>query len=203
MQRFLATAALTAIAAAPASASVIYSGPLSEIVYDTGNSEDFGTITIGEYSWDFGFVLGGPLDFAFVTSNVEHTGVFVNAAESLNARNFGQGDNIGVATPWLDMYNTSGANFNYEMHDFVDGTGTFAADGSIGYVGFAFGTVGDRRYGWMEFKINGGETRSMELLGYAYQSEAGTGIEAGVVPGPGGLAILGLTGLAARRRRRG
>jgi hypothetical protein len=39
------------------------------------------------------------------------------------------------------------------------------------------------------------------VVDFAYESVAGASIGAGVVPAPGAIALLGLAGLAGRRRR--
>jgi uncharacterized protein (TIGR03382 family) len=40
------------------------------------------------------------------------------------------------------------------------------------------------------------------VVEFAYESQAGVGIAAGVIPAPGAIALLGLAGLAGSRRRR-
>lgn len=191
-----------------ASADIIYSGSLDlEVVNDAGSVSSPQTISIDTYTWEFGFVVGGPLDYAFINAQGDHTGLFTTGFGELDAKNFAQDANIGVATPFLEMYpiGGSGANSNLEMHDYLGSGGEFAANGS-GYVGFAFGTVGNRRYGWMSFDFSAAtDRRSVTLTGYAYNDDAGGSILAGqtaVVPGAGALAgLLGVAGLRARRRR--
>jgi MYXO-CTERM domain-containing protein len=39
------------------------------------------------------------------------------------------------------------------------------------------------------------------VVDFAYENVAGGSIEAGAIPAPGALALLGLAGLAGRRRR--
>lgn len=193
-----------------ASADIVYSGSMSQkVINGDGGVGDPATVTIEGYSWQFGFVVGGPLDYAFINAQDEHAGLFTTSFGAPAARNFVQDDNIGVATPFLEMYPIGGgsSNSNLEMHDYLDGGGEFAANG-LGYIGFAFGTVGDRRYGWMSFNFSENvERRIVTLTGWAYNDEAGGSILAGqtsipVVPGVGAIAgLMGIAGVRGRRRR--
>jgi len=69
--------------------------------------------------------------------------------------------------------------------------------------GFRFvGADALTHYGWGTFQIGSsisGADRTITNL--YYESVGGTAITAGVVPAPGALALLGLAGLAGRRRR--
>jgi MYXO-CTERM domain-containing protein len=47
---------------------------------------------------------------------------------------------------------------------------------------------------------NNAPTRT--VVDFGYESVAGVSIEAGAVPAPGALALLGVAGLAGKRRRR-
>lgn len=89
----------------------------------------------------------------------------------------------------------------------VESTGPTAMNlsSSENLVGFRFvnEATGLTHYGWMRIQLTGtsfGQPRS--IVEYAYESTAGTSIQAGVIPGPGALALLGAAGLLARRRRR-
>ena len=193
-------------------ADIIYSGPLDlEVVNDGGTSiGDPATVTIGSHSWSFGFVVGGPLDYGFINALTNDTGLFSTGTIefSTTARNFAAGDTIGGSTTGLEMYPIgpgSSENENLTLHDYVDGSGDFSANGT-GFIGFAFGGLLDRNYGWMEFSLTEADDRRViSLLGWAYNDESGGSITAGqtgVVPGAGALAgLLGVAGLRARRRR--
>jgi hypothetical protein len=78
--------------------------------------------------------------------------------------------------------------------------------GTTNIVGFRFvASSGNTHYGWMRFLIGAqpatGNLVARTVVDFAYENVAGGSIEAGVIPAPGALALLGLAGLAARRRR--
>ena len=79
--------------------------------------------------------------------------------------------------------------------------------GAENLVGFRFvGADGQTRYGWMRFLMGSqpasGNLVTRTVVDFAYESVAGASIGAGeFVPAPGAIALLGLAGLAGRRRR--
>jgi MYXO-CTERM domain-containing protein len=73
-------------------------------------------------------------------------------------------------------------------------------------VGFRFvSSAGTTHYGWMRFLMGSqpatGNLVTRTVVDFAYESVAGGSIAAGV-PAPGALALLGVAGLAGKRRRR-
>jgi MYXO-CTERM domain-containing protein len=78
--------------------------------------------------------------------------------------------------------------------------------GANNLVGFRFvSSAGTTHYGWMRFLMGSqpasGNLVTRTVVDFAYESVAGASIGAGVVPAPGAIALLGLAGLAGRRRR--
>jgi MYXO-CTERM domain-containing protein len=74
-------------------------------------------------------------------------------------------------------------------------------------VGFRFvSSAGTTHYGWMRFLMGSqpasGNLVTRTVVDFAYESVAGGSIAAGAVPAPGALALLGVAGLAGKRRRR-
>ena len=56
-------------------------------------------------------------------------------------------------------------------------------------------------FGWMRLDV-GADAGVRAITEYAYSEVAGVGILAGAIPGPGALALIGLSGLVGSRRRR-
>lgn len=187
-----------------AAADIVYSGDLGLTVSSGDAAID---VSIGDNTWQFGIVLGGPLDYSFVTALNEGAGLFVPITNESSARNFAAGDNIGTITSVLNMFplGPGGENINLNMHDYVSGEGTFDASGT-GFVGFGFGGGIDFNYGWMQFTLdvdaNSG-SHSITLVDLAYNDQVNGSIEVGAIPAPGAIALLSIAGLAGRRRRNG
>ena len=77
---------------------------------------------------------------------------------------------------------------------------------AVNMIGFRFvSAAGTTHYGWMRFAMGPqgaagvGPTRT--VVDFAWENVAGASIAAGAVPAPGALALLGVAGLASRRRR--
>ena len=194
-----------------ANADIIYSGFIFDVVSDSGEGESM-TVDIAGYNYEFGILVGGPLDYSYVTTTSDNAGLFVPLTETDEARNFSAGDNIGTFTSVLNMYplGPGGENINLVMHDYagsLDNPGEFSASGT-GYVGFGFGSGVNFNYGWMEFssweeEFEGGLQSYVALTGWAYNDELNGSIEVGQIPAPGVLGLLAIGGLAGRRRRQG
>ena len=107
---------------------------------------------------------------------------------------FSEGDEIGgpgngFLKGWGDFSSGStGGNFN-------------AADGPVsGYIGWSYlSEAGVGGYGWLSVSWNGS---LLEIDGYAYETELQTPIEAGAIPGPGAIGLLGLAAGASGLRRK-
>jgi MYXO-CTERM domain-containing protein len=89
----------------------------------------------------------------------------------------------------------------------IETTGATAMNlnSSENLVGFRFlnEATGATHYGWMRLQFTGTSfSQPRAIVEYAFESTAGASIQAGVIPAPGALALLGAAGLMARRRRR-
>ncbi|MFM1831398.1 MAG: hypothetical protein RLZZ558_1738 [Planctomycetota bacterium] len=86
--------------------------------------------------------------------------------------------------------------------------GTSWADGLLGdfslnalnYFGFRFQVGTATHYGFGVIRMGASITERW-MMGFAYESTAGAAITTGVIPAPGAVALLGLAGIAGRRRR--
>lgn len=75
--------------------------------------------------------------------------------------------------------------------------------GSTGYFGFQFkNAAGQIRYAWGELALNSGSKQEGTIVRFVYD-DSGAAVTTGVVPAPGAVALLGLSGVLAGRRRRG
>ena len=100
----------------------------------------------------------------------------------------------------------SSSNFSSATSTIAFGSGAGQWQyGTTNVVGFRFvSSAGTTHYGWMRFLIGAqpatGNLVTRTVVDFAYESVAGASIAAGV-PAPGALALLGVAGLASRRRR--
>ena len=195
-----------------ANAEIIYSGFISESASDTSDPV---SVEIAGLNYEFGILVGGPLDYSYITTTSENAGIFIPVSQissPAEARNFSAGDTIGTLTEVLDMFplGNGDENVNLTLHDYagtLENPGQFSANGT-GYVGFGFGSGVNYNYGWMEFtsweeEFEGGVQSYIALTGWAYNDELNGSIEVGQIPAPGALGLLALAGLAGRRRRQG
>ena len=195
-----------------ANAEIIYSGFISESASDTSDPV---SVEIAGLNYEFGILVGGPLDYSYITTTSENAGIFIPVSQissPADARNFSAGDTIGTLTEVLDMFplGNGDENVNLTLHDYagtLENPGQFSANGT-GYVGFGFGSGVNYNYGWMEFtsweeEFEGGVQSYIALTGWAYNDELNGSIEVGQIPAPGALGLLALAGLAGRRRRQG
>ena len=195
-----------------ANAEIIYSGFISESASDTSDPV---SVEIAGLNYEFGILVGGPLDYSYITTTSENAGIFIPVSQissPADARNFSAGDTIGTLTEVLDMFPLGNGDENVDLtlHDYagtLENPGQFSATGT-GYVGFGFGSGVNYNYGWMEFtsweeEFEGGLLSYIALTGWAYNDEINSSIEVGQIPAPGALGLLALAGLTGRRRRQG
>ena len=122
--------------------------------------------------------------------------------ETPNLRRFAEGDLVNSAFSYSGIvgFGVIGSDGKFE-------NGEFAGGGS-GYLGFTIeaDSLGgpEYRYGWIGVDWDA-TTFELTIDGFAYETEAGVGIEAGAIPAPGALGLFGLAAGAAgiRRKRQG
>lgn len=85
------------------------------------------------------------------------------------------------------------------------GSTAFNLNSSQNLVGFRFvnEATGGTHYGWMRIQLwSGPGVQPRSIVEYAYESVAGASINAGLIPAPGAIALLGMAGLVGIGRRR-
>ena len=200
----LVAAAVAMGATAAANAAVVYSGIVNfscAIDLDgTYINVQTNQLTNGPGSgvpgWDvnpYRATAGSGMNFFSPTG-----GGMVSAAAGVgSAINLSAGTLIGASS-----------NFSSATSTIVFGSGAGQWQyASNNIVGFRFvSSAGTTHYGWMRFLMGSqpatGNLVTRTVVDFGYESVAGASIQAGAVPAPGALALLGVAGLVGKRRRR-
>lgn len=108
------------------------------------------------------------------------------------------GTNFGEPVPPVALP----ANFNWNNSSAIShpALGSNLVDGQQAYLGVRFDLGSGWQYGWIGVVKNG---IGLDAFAWAYETDPGMEIAAGVVPEPGSLALLAFVavGVAGRRRR--
>ena len=205
----VAASSASLLAAHSASADIIYSGVINfACAVDIDGcyvNVETGLLSNGPGSgvpgWDLNpYSTSGGMNFYNSTGGGQMRRAGVTAG---TAGNLAVGTSIGST----GSFNTGTSNvYGTTSSTGLLGGWTYSSENIIG---FKFvGTGGTTHYGWMRFAMganNGGTTAgpTRTIVDYGWESTAGVAIlaGAGAVPAPGALALLGLAGLATRRRR--
>ena len=113
---------------------------------------------------------------------------------------FASGDLISVGSDSME-FALADQGFGSKRLDAGSAKGNFTTlEGpQSGFVGFGYAQMGGTGYGWIALDWDG---TFLTIDGYAYETDLNTGIEAGAVPGPGAVGLLGLAAGAAGMRRK-
>ena len=200
----VAAAAVAMGAAAAANAAVVYSGVINFVCavdidgayinVETGLlSNGPGT---GVPGWDVNpYSTGGGMNFFNSTGGgqMRYPGVTTGPAGNLAlGTSIGSTGSFNTATTAV-VFGSAAGNWQY------------SAENVIGFKFVGADTL--THYGWMRFLMgaagSSGTAATRTVVDYGYESTAGASIlaGAGAVPAPGAIALLGLAGFAARRRR--
>jgi MYXO-CTERM domain-containing protein len=203
-KHIVAAAAVAAGVAASANAAIVYSGVVNFAcaidIDGTYINVETGQLTNGPGAgvpgWDvnpYRSSSGSGMNFFSPTG-----GGMVSAAAGVGpALNLAAGTLIG-----------STSNFSSSTATIAFGSAAGQWQyGTNNIVGFRFvSSAGTTHYGWMRFLMGAqpasGNLVTRTVVDFAYESVAGASIQAGAVPAPGALALLGVAGLASARRRR-
>lgn len=200
-KHIVAAAAVAAGVAASANAGVVYSGVINFVcavdIDGTYINVETGVLSNGPGSgvagWDVNpYSTGGGMNFFNSTGGgqLRQTGETTGPAGNLAA-----GTVIGASGSWntatTNVYSNVAAGWQYSATNMI---------------GFRFvAAAGTTHYGWMRFAMgaagSSGTSMTRTVVDYAYENVANASIEAGAIPAPGAIALLGLAGFAGRRRR--
>ena len=200
VNHFALAAVATAAVAATSNAAVVYSGIINFVIAPDIDGAYINVETnvlsngpgSGVPGWDvnpYGTSLTAVSLFAATGTGYMRSPL---AGTSTARTNIAEGTAIGAAS---FFYGSSSATL-----------GTLAGQwtaNTTGIFGFKFlAADGLTHYGWMRLAI-GANTATRSVVDFGWETTAGVGITAGAgaVPAPGALALLGLAGLATRRRR--
>ena len=200
----VAAAAVAMGAAAAANAAVVYSGVVNFVcaVDIDGCYINVETNTLsngpgsGVPGWDVNpYSSAGGMNFFNSTGGgqLRYPGVTTGPAGNLAVgTSIGATGSFNTATTGV-VFGSAAGNWQYSAENII---------------GFKFvGADALAHYGWMCFAMgaagSSGTSMTRTVVDYGYESVAGTAIlaGAGAVPAPGAIALLGLAGFAARRRR--
>jgi hypothetical protein len=201
-KHFALAAVATAAVAATSNAAVVYSGVINFVcavdfdgcyinVQTNALSNGPGS---GVPGWDVNpYSTGNGMNFYNSTGGgqLRYPGVTAGPAGNLAlGTSIGSTGSFNISTTGV-VFGASAGNWQYSAENVI---------------GFRFvAAAGTTHYGWMRFLMGaaGSSGTSRTVVDYGYESTAATSIlaGAGAVPAPGAIALLGLAGLAARRRR--
>jgi MYXO-CTERM domain-containing protein len=201
-KHIVAAAAVAMGAAAAANAAIVYSGVINFVcaVDIDGAYINVQTNTLsngpggGVPGWDVNpYSSSGGMNFFNSTGGgqMRTPGQIAGAAGNLA---------LGTVVGSTGSYNTSTSN----VYANATGGWQYSAENIIGFRFVA--AAGTTHYGWMRFAMgaagSSGTSMTRTVVDYAWNDVAGGSVEAGLVPAPGALALLGVAGLAGARRRR-
>ncbi|MCC5824273.1 MAG: PEP-CTERM sorting domain-containing protein [Phycisphaerales bacterium] len=201
LTQHFALAAVATVAVSSANAQIVHSGIVNIEIPATTNGLYLNVVTGASNlpaggtgstvpGWDIN--PWGASGFGLFSPGNPTGGAYVITAPS-TAANMAFGDLIGAA-------NTYGSNTS-------SGTAAATAQWNLNsdqnLVGFRFFNEANSQihYGWARFSF-GSTVVNRTLVEYAFDATPGASIGAGVVPAPSAMALLGLGGLVAGRRRR-
>jgi MYXO-CTERM domain-containing protein len=206
LAKHFGAAAAAAVVVGSANAAIVYSGVLNFAcaVDIDGCYINVETNTLsngpgaGVPGWDVNpYSTSGGMNFFNSTGGgqMRRPGVTTGTAGNLD---------VGTVVGAAGSFNTGTGNvYGATAATGLAGGWTYSSENIIGFRFVA--AAGTTHYGWMRFAMgaagSAGTSMTRTVVDFAYESDAGASIGAGAVPAPGAIALLGLAGLAGRRRR--
>ncbi len=204
VKHFAAAAAVTVVTGA-ANAAIVYSGVINFVcavdIYGCYINVETAVLSNGTFVPGVDInpfsTSGGMNFFAYSPGGGEmrRPGVTTGTAGNLD---------VGTVVGSAGSYNDHSGN----VYGTTSTTGALGGwtYGSENIIGFRFvAAAGTTHYGWMRFLMgaagSAGTSMTRTVVDYAWESTAGESITVTGVPAPGAIALLGLAGLAGRRRR--
>jgi len=196
-RHFAVVAAAAAAAggiATSASASIIYSGPVNIAIPNNIDGVYMNVVT-GATGTSGGSVPGWDINpYSATAGNFNLWGPTVNTWYAI-AGQYNLAEGTLIEGPASSFFRPGGGtNLAPQMN-------LNSADNLLGFRFVNEANGNQVHFGWirLQFGATAGERAIVE---YAYSEVAGVGILAGAIPGPGALALIGLSGLVGTRRRR-
>jgi hypothetical protein len=199
--------ALTAVAAAGATvgftqnadAAIVSSGPVNINIPSNTDGVYLNVVTGANSSsvaavpgWDVNPFSSSGL--SYFSPGAPAGGVYVQRTGGGATANLAMGTLIGGASVFGSATASLTGNNAHVLND-------------VNIIGFRFRNEANGNqihFGWMKIAVGGTlAAQPRAIVEYAYEDQAGVGIEAGVVPAPGTAALLalGAVGMAGRRRK--
>lgn len=209
----------------PALAAVMYTATPPELSFFTGGIGSWSPFPLNTVpSWECDFNGDGRPEV--LISSLDINGIpiggvdaySVNGVEILAAPKLGQSDPDGLAVPLIggDMIDENVASLyhpdlevqwgdeNFRLGKFMMLTAAFniGQGGTFlerGYLGVRFQLEDGWHYGWI---YAGGDSISLKVFSYAWETEPGKGIIAGAIPEPATTGLLALAAVSVFWRKR-
>ncbi|MBI1304131.1 MAG: hypothetical protein GC172_10135 [Phycisphaera sp.] len=177
-----------------AGAAMVYNGNIKAAIPSTGGGlyvdidNGFTTSTTAMAGWD--------LNIVGLTGDLSLTG----PEGALNLLRFpaSSGPSAGRFAGGAGSVVDASGSYGAGSVVFGTGAGEWRVSGT-NYFGFRFTIDGATHYGWGMINIH--PTGWARLDALAYETDAGVATYVSNLPAPGAIALLGLAGLAGRRRR--
>lgn len=191
---------VAAVPCSSARAAVVYSGVVN-IVVPADSTGVYLNVESGAHAGAFTPAPSG-WDVNIWGTSANSLGFFSGSTGTVYMRQPGIGAGSNAANLALGTMIGSSASFGTSpTATFNTNTQGYWKYGTTNILGFRFiSDQGGFRFGWARVLV-GADATSRAIVDYAYENTGGS-LAAGVVPGPGAIAVLAIGLVQSRRRRR-